>query len=168
MRGSSTKKPRALRPSQILPKWSTLQLTETLIDAVEVSKARGLSQDPVEFFRRIVGFEPTSCQKNGSDCLWRTSSPPGDGVARARYEERLWNARSKPENNEKKRSCAGDVSTWGGRKSQRPHYNTSTTFFGLARLRFLNSLTSSKSQTYSKPASTSFCASWTVFAVAEW
>jgi len=63
MRGSSTKKPRALRPSQILPKWSTLQLTETLIDAVEVSKARGLSQDPVEFFRRIVGFEPTSDQK---------------------------------------------------------------------------------------------------------
>ena len=35
-------------------------------------------------------------------------------------------------------------------------------------LRFLNSLTSLKSQTYSNPASTSFSASCTFWAVAEW
>jgi len=51
-----------MRPSEILPRWFRLQRSETLIDAAEVAKAKNLSSDPVEFFRQIMGFEPTKYQ----------------------------------------------------------------------------------------------------------
>jgi len=52
-----------MRPSQILPKWFSLQQSERLIDEAEVAKAQKLSSDPVQFFRQVVGFEPTAYQR---------------------------------------------------------------------------------------------------------
>jgi len=60
---SLLQKPKALRPNQILPRWFSLQQSEKIVDNAEVKKALKLSRDPVEFFRQIVGFEPTSYQK---------------------------------------------------------------------------------------------------------
>jgi len=58
------KKPRATRrPNEILPKWFSLQQSERLVDEAEVERAQKLSEKPVEFFRQVVGFEPTSYQK---------------------------------------------------------------------------------------------------------
>jgi len=60
---SLLKKPRAMRPNQILPKWFSLQQSIKILDDAEVAKAKKLSSDPAEFFRQIVGFEPTPYQK---------------------------------------------------------------------------------------------------------
>jgi phage FluMu gp28-like protein len=51
-----------MRPSQILPTWFRLQRSERLVDEAEVANAQRLSADPVQFFRQIVGFEPTKYQ----------------------------------------------------------------------------------------------------------
>ena len=53
------KKPRAMRVSEILPKWYSLQRSQRLVDEAEVARAQQLSRDPVEFFRQIMGFGPT-------------------------------------------------------------------------------------------------------------
>ena len=52
-----------MRPSEILPSWFRLQQSERLFDEAEVARAQRLSKDPVRFFRQVVGFEPTSYQK---------------------------------------------------------------------------------------------------------
>ncbi|MFB0501932.1 MAG: hypothetical protein ACETVP_05620, partial [Candidatus Bathyarchaeia archaeon] len=52
-----------MRVSEILPKWYSLQRSQRLVDEAEAARAQQLSRDPVEFFRQIVGFEPTSYQK---------------------------------------------------------------------------------------------------------
>jgi len=51
-----------MRPNQILPQWFSLQKSERLVDEAAVAKAQKLSADPVEFFRQIVGFKPTTYQ----------------------------------------------------------------------------------------------------------
>jgi phage FluMu gp28-like protein len=51
-----------MRPSEILPRWFSLQKSEKIVDQAEVERARKLSKDPVEFFRQVVGFEPTKYQ----------------------------------------------------------------------------------------------------------
>jgi len=58
----SSKRARAMRPSEILPSWYNLQQSERLFDQAEVEKAQKLSDEPIEFFRQIVGFEPTFYQ----------------------------------------------------------------------------------------------------------
>lgn len=52
-----------MRPNQILPKWFNLQHSERLITEADVAKAKNLSKDPIEFFRQIVGIQPTEYQK---------------------------------------------------------------------------------------------------------
>jgi len=64
MNGSRAKKPRTMRADEILPEWYRLQESAKIAEEKEVKKARKLSNDPVEFFRQIVGFEPTNYQKN--------------------------------------------------------------------------------------------------------
>jgi len=59
----SERKPRTMRVSDILPKWFSVQRSERLVDEAEFDRAKSLSKDPVVFFRQIVGFEPTSYQK---------------------------------------------------------------------------------------------------------
>ena len=58
------KKPRAYRLNQILPKWFSAQRSERIVDEVDVARAQKLSRHPAEFFKQIVGFEPTVYQKN--------------------------------------------------------------------------------------------------------
>jgi len=53
-----------MRPSEIMPRWFRLQKSERIVDEAEVARAQALSQDPIEFFRQIVGFEPTTYQKD--------------------------------------------------------------------------------------------------------
>ena len=60
---NSPKKPKTLRPNQILPKWFSLQKSGKIFADAEVAKAQKLSSNPVEFFQQIVGFQPTSYQK---------------------------------------------------------------------------------------------------------
>ena len=63
MPGLSEKKPRTMRPSRFLPNWFRLQQSVRIVEAKEMERAKKLSRDPVEFFRQIVGFEPTEYQK---------------------------------------------------------------------------------------------------------
>jgi phage FluMu gp28-like protein len=52
-----------MRPTEILPKWYSLQKSQKIVDDAELARAQKLSRDPVEFFRQVVGFEPTIYQK---------------------------------------------------------------------------------------------------------
>jgi phage FluMu gp28-like protein len=52
-----------MRPISIFPKWYSLQKSEKVVNDQEFAEAQKLSRDPVEFFRQVVGFEPTSYQK---------------------------------------------------------------------------------------------------------
>jgi len=51
-----------MRPNQILPKWFNLQQSERIVEEAEVAEAQKLSEHPVQFFRQVVGFEPTTYQ----------------------------------------------------------------------------------------------------------
>lgn len=53
-----------MRPSEVLPMWFRLQRSERLVDEAEAARAQHLSKDPVEFFRQVVGFEPTKYQQD--------------------------------------------------------------------------------------------------------
>jgi len=63
MQGLPKKKPRTMRPSEFLPVWFRLQQSEKIVDAEEMERAQKLSRNPVEFFRQVVGFEPTKYQR---------------------------------------------------------------------------------------------------------
>jgi len=53
-----------MRPSEFLPGWFRLQKSVKIVEAKEMERAQKLSRDPVEFFRQVVGFEPTKYQKH--------------------------------------------------------------------------------------------------------
>jgi hypothetical protein len=59
-----SKKSRTLRLTEILKEWSKIKTSEALVERIREQEATKLSGDPVEFFRQIVGFEPTSYQKD--------------------------------------------------------------------------------------------------------
>ena len=63
MPGLSEKRPRAFHPSELMPAWYRLQRSVRIVEAEEMKRAQELSEDPVEFFRQVVGFEPTEYQK---------------------------------------------------------------------------------------------------------
>ncbi|MCW4002428.1 MAG: terminase family protein, partial [Candidatus Bathyarchaeota archaeon] len=58
-----SKKPRAYRPNQILPKWRKLQLSEQLIQQAQAIKIQASSTDPITFFKEILGFTPFAYQE---------------------------------------------------------------------------------------------------------
>jgi len=58
----SSQKPRTMRVKDIVPRWYRLQENVKVVEEAEVARARTLSNEPVEFFRQVVGFEPTSYQ----------------------------------------------------------------------------------------------------------
>jgi len=62
MRSSREKKGRAMRPIEIMPEWYRFQKSVKIVEAEEMKRAQELSEDPVEFFRQVVGFEPTKYQ----------------------------------------------------------------------------------------------------------
>ena len=59
MQGSQKKlkKPRAMRPSQIIPKWRGIQEDERIVDN-EFAKAEDLPKDPVLFHKQILRYKP--------------------------------------------------------------------------------------------------------------
>ena len=59
-----SKKSRTLRAAEIFRERSRIKAEERLVDKIREENAVGLSEDPVEFFRQIVGFEPTSYQRD--------------------------------------------------------------------------------------------------------
>src|SRR4030042_6525990 len=59
----SNKKPRTYRPNQILPKWHKIQISEKLIQKQQSTKIQTLSADPIEFFKQIIGFTPSTYQE---------------------------------------------------------------------------------------------------------
>jgi len=63
MPGLSEKKSRTMRPSRFLPNWFRLQRSVRIVEAEEMKRTQELSEDPIEFFRQVVGFEPTEYQK---------------------------------------------------------------------------------------------------------
>jgi len=58
----NSQKPRAMRIKDIMPRWYQLQESARIVEEAEVARAQGLSDDPVEFFRQVVGFDPTEYQ----------------------------------------------------------------------------------------------------------
>ena len=62
MRGSPKRRARTMRPTEALPEWYRLQQSHEIVDKKELEKAQRLSEEPVEFFRQVVGFEPTEYQ----------------------------------------------------------------------------------------------------------
>jgi hypothetical protein len=58
-----SRKSRTLRLTEILKEWSKIKTSEALVERIREQEAMKLSGDPVEFFRQIVGFEPTTYQK---------------------------------------------------------------------------------------------------------
>jgi hypothetical protein len=58
------KKSRTFRPPEVLGKRGKIRAEETLVDRLWEEKTLKLSGDPVQFFRQVVGFEPTSYQKD--------------------------------------------------------------------------------------------------------
>jgi len=59
-----SKKSRTLRQTEILRERSTVNAQKTLAMKILEEKALSLSSDPVQFFRQVVGFEPTGYQKD--------------------------------------------------------------------------------------------------------
>ncbi len=55
-------KRKAVQPKILLPDWFSVQESERVAIQRKVDRAQSLSEDPVEFFRQVVGFNPTSYQ----------------------------------------------------------------------------------------------------------
>jgi phage FluMu gp28-like protein len=62
MRSSPKKKARTLSPTQIQPSWIRLQQSHQTVNNNQLKRTQKLSQDPIQFFKQIVGFEPTEYQ----------------------------------------------------------------------------------------------------------
>ncbi|MEM3161803.1 MAG: terminase family protein [Candidatus Bathyarchaeia archaeon] len=60
---SFSKRSRAYRPHYMLPKWRSLSENWKNMEEAFARKTRELSSTPIEFFRQVVGFEPTAYQK---------------------------------------------------------------------------------------------------------
>jgi hypothetical protein len=69
------------------PTFNRLLKSEKIVDAKDVERAQKLSNDPVEFFRQVVGFEPTEYQVSliriAMLLLWRAHYPYNRRIAEA-------------------------------------------------------------------------------------
>jgi len=52
-----------MRPHELAPYLQSLQLSESIVDAAQTAATRKLTENPIDFFRNILGFEPTSYQQ---------------------------------------------------------------------------------------------------------
>jgi len=60
---NSYKRARACHPHQIEAIDLKLQHNETILEQAQATKTQKLAEDPIDFFRYILGFEPTEYQK---------------------------------------------------------------------------------------------------------
>lgn len=51
-----------MQPTQVLPSWYRLQQSHQIVDNKESKRTQKLSENPIQFFKQIVGFEPTQYQ----------------------------------------------------------------------------------------------------------
>ena len=56
---SFLKKPRTWRPGRLLAERDMLREQALAVEAERLSRVESLKTDPLEFFRQILGFEPT-------------------------------------------------------------------------------------------------------------
>jgi len=63
MRGSPKKKARTMLPPEFHGSWNKTLEHERRVDRRKTEETKKLSSDPAEFFRQVVGFEPTEYQK---------------------------------------------------------------------------------------------------------
>lgn len=57
------KNARAFRPKQLLEERAKLREQALAIEQLRLTKVESLKTDPLEFFRQVLGFEPTDYQK---------------------------------------------------------------------------------------------------------
>jgi hypothetical protein len=57
------KTPRALRPSKLFSERDKLREQALAIESERLSKVDTLKTDPIEFFRQVLGIEPTDYQR---------------------------------------------------------------------------------------------------------
>jgi hypothetical protein len=60
----NNKKARTLRPSQILPRWRSLQQSSSQLQQTAEQKTLELSDDPAEFFEKTLGIKLFGYQKD--------------------------------------------------------------------------------------------------------
>jgi len=60
--GLRKQKAKTMLPPEFHPSWNSVLESEEKVDSREAEKAQKLSRKPVEFFRQVVGFEPTEYQ----------------------------------------------------------------------------------------------------------
>ena len=60
---SFLKNPRAFRPNKLLGECAKLHEQAIAVEMERLSKVECLKTDPLEFFRQVLGFEPTDYQK---------------------------------------------------------------------------------------------------------
>jgi intein/homing endonuclease len=63
MHSSQAKSRRTMSLNTIIPRWNNLQQAEYARNQEELAKTQKLTEDPTDFFRHVLGFEPTTYQQ---------------------------------------------------------------------------------------------------------
>ncbi len=64
------KKPRSLRPNKFFGERAGTRQDVNTVEAARLSKVESLKTDPLEFFRQVLGVEPTDYQRELIDLFW--------------------------------------------------------------------------------------------------
>ena len=77
------KEARALRPSQLLPRWHELQQNRSRLKQTVEQRTQQLSDNPAEFFEQTLGFKPYDYQKEFAETFEKNQFmlPTGTGKA---------------------------------------------------------------------------------------
>ncbi len=65
------RKPRAFRPNRFFEERARLRLEALSIESERLSKVESLKTNPLEFFRQVLGVEPTDYQKELIDLFYK-------------------------------------------------------------------------------------------------
>jgi hypothetical protein len=68
---SFQRKPRAFRPNRFFEERARLHLEALAIESEGLSKVESLKTDPLEFFRQVLGVEPTDYQRELIDLFYK-------------------------------------------------------------------------------------------------
>ncbi len=66
-----SKKPKAFRPNKLFEERALLREQALSIESERLSKVETLKTDPLEFFRHVLGVEPTDYQKELIDLFYK-------------------------------------------------------------------------------------------------
>jgi len=65
------RKPKAFRPNRLFNERAQLREQALAIESARLSKVETLKTDPLEFFRQVLGVEPTDYQKEFIDLFYK-------------------------------------------------------------------------------------------------